>query len=196
MMFNGTIPALANQHTGMRPYQLTLGDEAALKRLPLLRAVTDELSRSDLYEVSQWSNTSGHVTGTEPNYTAVRFIPMYSGRFLNDADLAEYRRVAVLGSKTAELLFPGHPMLGENITINGTDFTVIGQVAKISRGNNDYDDQKIYVPVTTMQELFALKGNNIPARRPHLDSIPAGDQRRLNRRYGCCTSSDRGEARV
>jgi putative ABC transport system permease protein len=29
MMWNGTIPALANQHTGMRPYQLTLGDEAA-----------------------------------------------------------------------------------------------------------------------------------------------------------------------
>jgi putative ABC transport system permease protein len=169
MMFNGTIPALANQHTGMRPYQLTLGDEAVLRRLPELRAVTDELSRSDLYEVSQWSNTSGHVTGTEPNYTTVRFIPMFSGRFLDDGDLREYRRVAVLGSKTAELLFPGHPMLGENITINGTDFTVVGQVTKISRGNNDYDDQKIYIPVTTMQQLFALKGNNIP--RDALTSI-------------------------
>ena len=33
MMFNGTIPAVANQHTGMRPYQLTSGDEAALKLL-------------------------------------------------------------------------------------------------------------------------------------------------------------------
>jgi putative ABC transport system permease protein len=169
MMFNGTIPALANQHTGMRPYELTLGDEEAMKRLPELRAVTDELARSDLYEVSQWSNTSGHVTGTEPNYTAVRFIPMVSGRFLDGQDLRENRRVAVLGSKTADLLFPGHPMLGENITINGTDFTVIGQVAKISRGNNDYDDQKIYIPVTTMQQLFALKGDNIP--RDALTSI-------------------------
>jgi putative ABC transport system permease protein len=169
MMFNGTIPALANQHTGMRPYELTLGDEEAMKRLPELRAVTDELARSDLYEVSQWSNTSGHVTGTEPNYTAVRFIPMFSGRFLDGQDLRENRRVAVLGSKTADLLFPGHPMLGENITINGTDFTVIGQVAKISRGNNDYDDQKIYIPVTTMQQLFALKGDNIP--RDALTSI-------------------------
>ena len=26
LMFNGTIPALANQHTGMRPYELTLRD--------------------------------------------------------------------------------------------------------------------------------------------------------------------------
>ena len=44
MMWNGTIPALANQHTGMRPYQFTLGDEAALRRLPQLRAVTAELA--------------------------------------------------------------------------------------------------------------------------------------------------------
>ncbi len=59
MVFNGTIPALANQHTGMRPYELTLGDEAAIRRLAEVRAVTGELAASDLYEVSQWSNTSG-----------------------------------------------------------------------------------------------------------------------------------------
>jgi putative ABC transport system permease protein len=69
--------------------------------------------------------------------------------------------VAVLGSKAATLLFSGRPALGEAITINGTEFTVIGQVGKISRGNNDYDDQKVYVPVTTMLELFPLKGDNI-----------------------------------
>jgi hypothetical protein len=34
MVQNGTIPALANQHTGMRPYELTLGDEDAIRRLP------------------------------------------------------------------------------------------------------------------------------------------------------------------
>jgi putative ABC transport system permease protein len=169
MMWNSTIPAVANQHTGMRPYQLTVGDEAAVRQLHELRAVTVELARNDLYEVSQWSNTSSHVMGVEPNYTVVRFIPMDVGRFLDDADLAERRRVVVLGAKAAVLLFPGHPMLGETITINGTAFTVVGVVGKISRGNNDYDDQKVYVPVTTMQELFMLKGDNIP--RDALTSI-------------------------
>lgn len=162
LMWNSTIPAVANQHSGMRPYELTLGDEAALRRLPELRAVTVELSRSDLYEVSQWSNTSSHVMGVEPNYTVVRFIPMATGRFLDDADLADRRRVVVLGAKAAVLLFPGRPMLGETVTINGTDFTVIGTVQKIVRGNNDFDDQKVYIPVSTMQELFPLKGENIP----------------------------------
>jgi putative ABC transport system permease protein len=169
MMWNSTIPAVANQHTGMRPYKLTLGDEAALRQLPELRAVTVELSRSDLYEVSQWSNTSSHVMGVEPNYTIVRFIPMDAGRFINDADVAQRRRVVVLGAKAATLLFPGHPFLGESITINGTEFTVVGKVEKISRGNNDFDDQKVYVPITTMQEMYALKGENIP--RDALTSI-------------------------
>lgn len=161
LMWNGTIPAVANQHTGMRPYQLTLADADAMRQLPQLRGVTVELSRSDLYEVSQWSNTSSHVIGVEPNYTQVRFIPMDQGRFIDAADVADRRRVAVLGAKAARLLFPGHPMMNEVITINGTEFTVVGTVGKISRGNNDYDDQKLYVPVSTMQELFALKGENI-----------------------------------
>ncbi|HEX4286543.1 MAG TPA: ABC transporter permease [Terracidiphilus sp.] len=162
MMWNGTIPAVANQHTGMRPYQLTMGDALAVSHLPEVRATTVELSRTDLYEVSQWSNTSSHVIGVTPNYAGVRFIPQTTGRFINEADLARRRRVAVLGFKAANILFNGRPMVGETITINGSAFTVVGSVDKISRGNNNWDDQKVYLPVTTMQEMFPLKGDNIP----------------------------------
>ncbi len=161
MMWNGTIPAVANQHTGMRPYQLTLRDEADLRTLPQLRAVTAMLNRSDLYAVSAFSNTSGQVMGVEPNFSAVRFVPMDEGRFIDANDLLEHRRVVVLGLKSAQLLFPGRPILGETITINDISFRVIGKVGSISRGNNDSDNQKFYVPLTTMQELFAMKGENI-----------------------------------
>jgi putative ABC transport system permease protein len=161
MMFNATIPAVANQHTGMRPYQLTLRDEADLRSLPQLRAVTAALNRSDLYSVSAFSNTSGQVMGVEPNYSEVRFVPMDEGRFIDTNDVLEHRRVVVLGLKSAQLLFPGRPILGETITINDISFRVIGKVGSISRGNNDSDNQKFYVPLTTMQELFAMKGANI-----------------------------------
>jgi len=161
MMWNGTIPALANQHTGMRPYQLTLGDEAAIRALPEVHAATAFLDRDDLYQVSAFSNTSGQVLGVEPNYAAVRFIPMAEGRFVNADDLATRRRVVVLGSKSASLLFPGRPMLGESILINDIAFTVVGRVEPVSHGNNESENQKIYIPLTTMQELFAMKGENI-----------------------------------
>ena len=162
LVFNGTIPAVANQHTGMRPYELTLRDLDALAKLPEIRAITEELNRNDLYEVSEWSNTSGHVIGTSPSYAVVRYIPVAGGRFLDAEDISNHRHVVVLGQKSAALLFPGHPALGATITINGTEFKVIGVVDKIGRGNNTFDDEKFYIPVTTMQELFALKGDNIP----------------------------------
>jgi putative ABC transport system permease protein len=162
MMFSATIPALPNQHTAMRPYKLTLKDVADVRRQPEVRAATALLNRSDLYEVSAYSNTSSQVMGCEPNYIDVRFVPIAEGRFIDAADLANNRRVAVLGLKTAHILFPGHPMLGETIQINGTAFTVVGRVDTVGRGNNDFDDQKIYIPLTTMQELFAMKGENIP----------------------------------
>ncbi len=100
--------------------------------------------------------------GVQPNYAAVRYIPLAQGRFLDDADLSERRRVVVLGSKTAILLYSGRPMLGESITINGISFTIVGQVGKISRGTNDGQDQRVYIPVSTMQELFPYKGDNVP----------------------------------
>jgi putative ABC transport system permease protein len=195
LMWNGTIPAVANQHTGMRPYQLTLSDAEEVRQLPELRGVTVELSRSDLYEVSQFSNTSSHVMGVWPNYPIVRFIPMAQGRFLNDADVTERRRVAVLGAKAAMLLFPGRPMVGETITINGTEFKIIGSVEKISRGNQDYDDQKLYIPVTTMLELFPLKGDNIaqdaltsiqyqPAKKGDAGDAVAAVHRVIAKRHG------------
>ena len=161
MMWNSTIPAVANQSTGMRPYQFTRGDEAAIRALPQVRTVTGILNRNDLYEVSAFANTSGQVMGVEPNFPDIRFVPLAEGRFLDAADLAERRRVVVLGSKSSTLLFPGRPILGETITINDIAFTVIGRVGPINRGNNESDNQKVYVPLTTMQELFAMKGENI-----------------------------------
>ncbi len=162
MMWSATIPALPNQHSAMRAYKLTLKDEADMRKLPELRAVTAILQRQDLYQVSAFSNTSSQVMGVEPNFTQVRFVPLEEGRFIDAADLNNRRRVAVLGPKTAHLLFPGRPWKDETITINGTSFEVVGRVGSNARGNNDFDDQKLYIPLTTMQELFAMKGENLP----------------------------------
>jgi putative ABC transport system permease protein len=161
MMWDSTIPAVANQHTGMRPYQFTLGDEAAIRALPQVRDVSGFLSRGDMYEVSAYSNTSGSVFGVEPNFAEMRFIPMGEGRFIDGRDVAERRRVVVLGSKSATLLFPGRPAIGENILINDVTFTVVGSVDPISHGNNDSDNQKLYIPISIMQELFAYSGGNV-----------------------------------
>lgn len=164
MMFDGTVPAMPNQHTGMRPYKLTLGDAEAIRaEAAHVRDATAFLNRGDLKEVSEFSSAGGPVLGVEINYPKIRHLPIAKGRFLNADDIAQHRQVAVLGEKNNKLLFPGRPSLGSYILLNGHRFQVVGVAQKIGRGNNDSDNQKIYIPLTTMLQLFPMVGDNIPA---------------------------------
>jgi putative ABC transport system permease protein len=164
MMWGGTIPAVANQHTGMRPYNLTLADAEAIRaQASEVRAATAFINRNDIKQQSVYESAGGQVIGAEPNYSDIRFLPIKEGRFFNDADMRDRRRVIVLGQKSAVLLFPGRPPMGETVLLNGTRFQVIGVADKTGRGNNDGDNQKIYIPLSTMIEMFPLKGENIPA---------------------------------
>ena len=162
MMWGGNIPAVPNQHSGMRPYYLTIGDEDAMRTSPEFRSVMAMLRRNDIKQQSQYQSAGGTVIGTEPNYTTVRFLPMREGRFLSQGDMIGRQRVAVLGQKSAVLLFPGRPAIGETILLNGTSFLVIGTAEKFGHGNNDNENQQVYIPLTTMLQLFPIKGNNIP----------------------------------
>ncbi|HVW79135.1 MAG TPA: ABC transporter permease [Alloacidobacterium sp.] len=164
MMWGGTIPAVANQHTGMRPYNLTLSDAEAIRaQATEVRNATAFINRDDIKQQSLYESAGGQAIGAEPNYSGIRFLPIKEGRFLNDADLRDRRRVIVLGEKSAKLLFPGRPAMGETVMLNGARFQVIGIADKSGRGNNDNENQKIYIPLSTMLEMFPLKGENIPA---------------------------------
>ena len=170
MMWGGNVPSVAGQHTGMRWYYLTTSDEEALRAQAAdLRSVTALIQRSDIKEQSQYQTAGGQVLGVEPNYSGVRFMPIAQGRFLNDSDLRDHNRVIVLGQKSAALLFPGRPALGDFVTLNGTRFEVIGVADKIGFGNNDFFNQQVYIPLTVMQEMFPIKAYAAP--RDAVDSI-------------------------
>ena len=167
MMWGGTIPAVPNQHTGMRPYNLTLSDAEAIRtQAPDVRAAVALIERDDIKQQSVYQTAGGKVIGTEPNYDGIRFLPIAEGRFLNEDDLTNRNHVIVLGQKSAQLLFPGRPAMGEIVTLNGTRFTVVGVAAKFGHGDNDRENQKVYIPLSLMLEMFPVKGENIP-----LDSV-------------------------
>ncbi|MDW5266297.1 MULTISPECIES: ABC transporter permease [Acidobacteriaceae] len=164
MLFSGTVPALPNQHTGMRPYKLTLSDAEAIRaEASHVRNATAFIDRGDLKEVSEFSSAGGSVLGAEPNYPQIRKLPVAEGRWIDAGDEAQHRQVVFLGQKNNKLLFPGRPSVGSFITLNGYRFQVIGVAPKIGRGNNDSDNQRVYIPLSTMLELFPILGENIPA---------------------------------
>ncbi|HUZ94706.1 MAG TPA: ABC transporter permease [Edaphobacter sp.] len=164
MLFSGTVPAMPNQHTGMRPYKLTLSDADAIRaEAAHVRNATAFIDRSDVKEVSEFSSAGGSVLGVEVNYPQIRNLPVAEGRFFDAGDEAQHRQVVFLGQKNNKLLFPGRPSVGSFIMLNGYRFQVIGVAPKIGRGNNDGDNQKIYIPLSTMLQLFPILGENVPA---------------------------------
>ncbi len=158
----GNIPAVPTQHTGMRPYHVTLSDAAAMRTLPSVREVTAVVADETIQQVSQYATTGGTVKGIDTYYSHIRTLPLAEGRLVDAADLRDRRHVVVLGQKTAQLLFSGRPALGEWILMNGSRFQVIGVAAKTGRGNDTTVNQQAYVPLTVMMEMFPLKGENLP----------------------------------
>ncbi len=161
MMWGGTVPAVASQHVGMRPYFLTLGDEEAIAtQAPDVRDATAILDRDDLKEQSAYETISGGVYGVQPNFPVVRFMPMAEGRFLNENDLLNHNHVMVLGSRAGTMLFPHRQGLGDYVTISGIRFLVVGIAKKIGHGNNNSENQQVYIPLTVMMDNFAIKGTD------------------------------------
>lgn len=117
------------------------------------------------------------VTGILPEYGDMRnIIPQAGGRWLNDQDVADRRRVAVLGDELATLLFDDTPPVGQQIYLGDTPFIVIG-VMKPKLQNSSYqqrDKDRIFIPSSTHFALFGRRFlNNIVyrAKSPELTKV-------------------------
>ncbi len=73
------------------------------------------------------------------------------GRFINDIDMKERRKVAVINKRLHEILFKKEDPIGKIITANGLNFKVIG----IYEGSDWGDEKRAYIPFTTAQQLFS-----------------------------------------
>jgi len=95
------------------------------------------------------------VKGLYPNYRQIEDQMLTMGRFINDIDIAETRKVCVIGTKVYEELFPTkiNP-LGKYIRVNGIYFQIIG----VAEGNkninlNGRTPETVSIPFTTMQRI-------------------------------------------
>ncbi|NLZ96345.1 MAG: ABC transporter permease [Bacteroidales bacterium] len=96
------------------------------------------------------------VKGTYPVYNEIERSVMEYGRYINDIDIRERRKVCVLGTRIYEVLFnPGQNPLGEQVRVDGIYFTVIGVARKTAQANIGGDtDETVVLPFTTMQQAF------------------------------------------
>jgi putative ABC transport system permease protein len=150
-------------YKGMKPnrsFNYNMGDVEALKQLPELEVV------SPLNQLGGHEGTNNVLKGLKtaaceiqacyPNISEISDINMGEGRFINELDIKEKRKVCVIGPRVAELLFKkNEPVIGEYIRINGVYFRVVG-LTFITAGGNDGREQaqRINIPFSTFQNAF------------------------------------------
>ncbi len=95
------------------------------------------------------------ILGCEPNVLQVEPVRMDQGRFLNQLDLNEARKVCVIGRQVVERLFMDEEPIGQYLRVNGVYFQVVGVVRRKSSAEmGDNPEAKIYIPFTTFQKAF------------------------------------------
>jgi putative ABC transport system permease protein len=97
------------------------------------------------------------LNGVYPNYTEVERVKLIAGRFVNDIDIRERRKVIILHQKTAEVLCKkSEDAIGKFVNASGVAYQVVG----LYTDRGDRDSREAYVPFSTLQIIYS-KGDNL-----------------------------------
>jgi putative ABC transport system permease protein len=152
--------AARKQIRGVVP-TLTMEDFDAITELAAVEAAVPGFENT-LTAKAGGRSMSARVLGTTSAYLQVCRFAVKRGRFLDDDDNRQARRVAVLGARVTEELFPGQNAVGQDIRIRGIPFEVIGvlQAKGIQADGSDQDNQ-ILIPIrTALRRVFNLNWLN------------------------------------
>lgn len=150
-----------------RQLQLKLGDLQVLQnRIPEIQYIAPRNVRGvfgDSPGTIVRGNKTGNyaVYGDYPVYTKIATKKIYDGgRFINDEDIDQARKVCVIGERTEKELFEkGENPIGGYIRIDNIYFQVVG-VHKFTPGGGFESDSDIYIPFTTYKKLYNT-GDNV-----------------------------------
>lgn len=160
-VFPGRAPVVSGSMNSARQYLLTYQDYQDIrKEAPHVRNASPVLTSNDVRAVSEFASANGQITGVEPQFNQIRFLPINLGRWMNQLDEEQKRKVIVLGDEMTRNLFPGRPSIGETILLNGTRFEVIGTMKRVGRGDENSTNMRGYIPFSVMRDYFPVKGDN------------------------------------
>lgn len=88
-----------------------------------------------------------------PDHNTLERAKIVSGRFINEIDFNEFRKVCAIGIPVREALFKKEDPINKFIDVAGTKYKVVGIFNDPGRGDND----RIYIPLLTAQRIYNTK---------------------------------------
>jgi putative ABC transport system permease protein len=156
-------------YKGMKPgrfFSFKNSDIVALQQIPELQYI-GPLNQLGGYEsgnniVRGIKTTSGQIMGEYPVSSKITEIKITEGRFLNENDIREQRKVVVIGRQVKKNLFGSNEIALNNwVRINGIYFKVIGVTKPATEGQDGREQEStVHIPFTTFQRAFNY-GDNV-----------------------------------
>ncbi len=140
-----------------RMWTLSTSDIQRLQeQVPQIDVVSPMLNKWGVQAVNGDNKFNANVKGLLPNYAKVETPKLYYGRYINDMDIAQQRKVCVIGKRVYKTLFPqGGDPCGQLVRLDSVYYTVIG--VDYSTGNmsvNGTADESVAIPLSLMQRAF------------------------------------------
>ena len=141
------------------------------------------------YTVYKSKNGAFAVQGGFPGLEGIMTMQIDEGRSFDALDEQQRRKVAIIGARVESQLFGKvERALGHDVTINGMSFQVIGVFHSLQNGNQQQEEEKIYLPNDTLRYAFnqvGWVGNFVVLPKPGVQaSVAEADVKRyLAKKY-------------
>ena len=151
-----------------QPYQgyktgryMTLSDQDMTflaRQFPdIIDQVTTSVSRSGFNITYNKKYLKGmNLNGTFPGHATMEHIKVLAGRFINNLDIAQKRKVIVITHLTAKNFLEGgkdyNSLIGKKVKVGNLVFTIVG-VRQAAENRNDRD---LFIPYTTAKSIFGM----------------------------------------
>jgi len=122
-----------------------------------IERISPEYSRHDVRIRVGQNAMNTLVAGVYPVYADMRnIIPEPGGRFVDEIDLRDRKRVALIGDEVKRLLFEDSDAIGRIVFVGDIPFTVIGVMQKKTQNSsyNRRDQDRLFIPSSTFSSVF------------------------------------------
>ena len=119
---------------------------------PVVNATSTKL----VYGSSSYEPSS--FVGTTPSYLTAHSYKVQEGASFTSEDISNHSRVAVIGQTVVQELFGGQSPVGQNMKVNGSNYEVVGVLAKKGSNGATNEDDVVMAPITTVQDSLTGTG--------------------------------------
>lgn len=158
MIYGGQTSMAYEGHPEGRLIRFTEDDVRLIERaIPGIAYSSPQYGRGGARLQTDLATTTTYMEGVNPDFEIMRTMyPAAGGRFINQRDVEEMRRVLFLGDEIAERLFGDEDPIGKEMKLDNMPFTVVGVMVSKMQTSMNYgpDSNRAIIPYTTFRNIY------------------------------------------